>query len=244
MVASKTLLVRFVSTNDQLADLLTKPLSSPRYHFAIASNEIGNSLIAKSCNQTEFPDVCISTLESDPRSSNANLTDLSKIGFELTVTKSNETLAEAFKLLINASDYEEWARRSACYYEYNSSDSQIKVGLQYFDEMKYDEANRIVGLYNEGSTVWLSLGLNDVYELIGFVVSMAARTDNGELLIEKADELVSFDPESLNENILAIEAIDYTANSMESLVLLDGASISYDSMESLVLLDAASVSSE
>uniref|UniRef100_A0A2N9EFR3 F-box domain-containing protein n=1 Tax=Fagus sylvatica TaxID=28930 RepID=A0A2N9EFR3_FAGSY len=69
-------------------------------------------------------------------------------------------------------------------------------------------------------------------------------TDNGELLIEKADELVSFDPESLNENILAIEAIDYTANSMESLVLLDGASISYDSMESLVLLDAASVSSE
>ena len=69
-------------------------------------------------------------------------------------------------------------------------------------------------------------------------------TDNGELLIEKADELVSFDPESLNENILAIEAIDYTANSMESLVLLDGASISYDSMESLVLLDAARVSSE
>ena len=29
MVASKTLLVRFVSTHDQLADLLTKPLSSP-----------------------------------------------------------------------------------------------------------------------------------------------------------------------------------------------------------------------
>ena len=120
------------------------------HHFAIASNEIGNSLIAKSCNQTEFPDVCISTLESDPRSSNANLTDLSKIGFELTVTKSNETLAEAFKLLINASDYDEWARRSACYYTYNSSNFQIKVGLQYFDERKYDEANRIVGLYNEG----------------------------------------------------------------------------------------------
>ena len=71
-------------------------------------------------------------------------------------------------------------------------------------------------------------------------------TDNGELLIEKADELVSFDPESLNENVLAIEATDwmgydYTANSMDSLVLLDGASISSDSM---VLSDAASVSSE
>ena len=31
MVASKTLLVRFVSTDDQLADLLTKPLSSPQF---------------------------------------------------------------------------------------------------------------------------------------------------------------------------------------------------------------------
>jgi hypothetical protein len=31
MVASKTLLVMFVSTHDQLADLLTKPLSSPRF---------------------------------------------------------------------------------------------------------------------------------------------------------------------------------------------------------------------
>uniref|UniRef100_A0A2N9HY12 Reverse transcriptase Ty1/copia-type domain-containing protein n=1 Tax=Fagus sylvatica TaxID=28930 RepID=A0A2N9HY12_FAGSY len=31
MVASKTLLVKFLSTHDQLADLLTKPLSSPRF---------------------------------------------------------------------------------------------------------------------------------------------------------------------------------------------------------------------
>ena len=33
MVASKSLLVRFVSTRDQLADLLTKPLSSPQFTF-------------------------------------------------------------------------------------------------------------------------------------------------------------------------------------------------------------------
>uniref|UniRef100_A0A2N9IA64 Reverse transcriptase Ty1/copia-type domain-containing protein n=1 Tax=Fagus sylvatica TaxID=28930 RepID=A0A2N9IA64_FAGSY len=33
MVASKSLLVRFVSTRDQLADLLTKPLSSPRFTY-------------------------------------------------------------------------------------------------------------------------------------------------------------------------------------------------------------------
>ena len=33
MVASKSLLVQFVSTHDQLADLLTKPLSSSRFTF-------------------------------------------------------------------------------------------------------------------------------------------------------------------------------------------------------------------
>jgi F-box interacting protein len=53
-------------------------------------------------------------------------------------------------------------------------------------------------------------------------------TDNGELLIENANGLFSFDPESLNENILAIEDlkwVGYTANSMESLALLDGVNV-------------------
>ncbi|XP_065629068.1 F-box/kelch-repeat protein At3g06240 isoform X1 [Quercus suber] len=50
-------------------------------------------------------------------------------------------------------------------------------------------------------------------------------TDNGELLIKTATGLVSIDPESRNQNILAIEDADWvgcTANSMESLILLDG----------------------
>ena len=55
-------------------------------------------------------------------------------------------------------------------------------------------------------------------------------TVNGKLLIENANRLVSFDPKSLNENVLAIEAADWmghtdTANSMDSLVLLDCASV-------------------
>uniref|UniRef100_A0A2N9GGA6 F-box associated beta-propeller type 1 domain-containing protein n=1 Tax=Fagus sylvatica TaxID=28930 RepID=A0A2N9GGA6_FAGSY len=52
-------------------------------------------------------------------------------------------------------------------------------------------------------------------------------TDNGELLIQNATGLVLFDPESLNENVLAIDDfnwVDYTANSMESLVLVNDVS--------------------
>uniref|UniRef100_A0A7N2MYS3 F-box domain-containing protein n=1 Tax=Quercus lobata TaxID=97700 RepID=A0A7N2MYS3_QUELO len=50
-------------------------------------------------------------------------------------------------------------------------------------------------------------------------------TNNGELLIKNATGLVSFDLESQNQNILAIEDanwVAFSANSMESLVLLDG----------------------
>ncbi|XP_030944110.1 F-box/kelch-repeat protein At3g23880-like [Quercus lobata] len=50
-------------------------------------------------------------------------------------------------------------------------------------------------------------------------------TDNGELLIKNDSGLVSIDPESRNQNILAIEDsnwVGFSANSMESLVLLDG----------------------
>ena len=49
-------------------------------------------------------------------------------------------------------------------------------------------------------------------------------TDNGELLIQNATGLVLFDPESLNENVIAIDDfnwVDYTANSMECLVLVN-----------------------
>ena len=50
-------------------------------------------------------------------------------------------------------------------------------------------------------------------------------TDDGELLIKNDTGPVSIDPESQNQNILAIEDADwmgFTANSMESLILLDG----------------------
>ena len=118
------------------------------HHFAKANNEIGKPLITKTCTQTEFPDVCTSILESDLRSFSANLTGLPRIGLELTAAKVNETTAEAYKLLINATEYYQWSMRSACFYEYNSSVHQIYKGLEYFDQRKYHKANEVVFLVN------------------------------------------------------------------------------------------------
>ena len=55
-------------------------------------------------------------------------------------------------------------------------------------------------------------------------------TDNGELLIENAMGLISIDPENLLQNSFIMESnircVDYAANSIESLVLLDGVNVS------------------
>uniref|UniRef100_A0A2N9FYE1 F-box associated domain-containing protein n=1 Tax=Fagus sylvatica TaxID=28930 RepID=A0A2N9FYE1_FAGSY len=55
-------------------------------------------------------------------------------------------------------------------------------------------------------------------------------TDNGELLIEYETGLVSFDPESLNENDIDIgytHWVGYRNNTIEGLVLLDGENASF-----------------
>jgi hypothetical protein len=60
---------------------------------------------------------------------------------------------------------------------------------------------------------------------IDFFQELFGCTDSGELLIDTTDRgLVSYDPESLNENYLGIQSspwLSYTAGLMESLVLLD-----------------------
>ncbi|KAK4590668.1 hypothetical protein RGQ29_021009 [Quercus rubra] len=144
-------------------------LSLSTHHSAKADNEIGRSLITTTCNNTEFPDVCISTLESDPRSSTADLTNLSRIALELAITEANETKAEAFKLVNNAGSYESWGIRLACYDGFNSSVYQLEESLQYFDQLKYNESNRIVELFNGGLNYCINLGVAELSTRITFL---------------------------------------------------------------------------
>ena len=139
------------------------------HHFAKADNEIGKSLITTTCNHTEFPDVCISTLESDPRSFSAGLTNLSRIALELAITEANETKVEAFKLVNNAGSYESWGIRLACYDGFNSSVYQLEESLQYFDQLKYNESNRIVELFNGGLNYCINLGVAELSTRITFL---------------------------------------------------------------------------
>lgn len=127
-----------------ISALIPRLLSNP--YSAEAANEIGKSLITETCSHTEFPDICTSTLESDPRSFSANLTGLSRIGIQLVATKVNDTAVEALKLVQNATDYVEWGKLQACSGEYNASVHRMKEGLQCMDEHKYGETFQILDL--------------------------------------------------------------------------------------------------
>ena len=129
-----------------------------------------SSLVAPTCNHTEFPDVCISTLESDPRSSTADLTNLSRIALEIAVTKANETKADAFKLFNNATSDESRETRLACYeYGFNSSVYQFEESLQYFDEQNCTESSRIVYIFNGGLDYCIDVGVVELTVSITFL---------------------------------------------------------------------------
>ncbi|XP_023878511.1 cell wall / vacuolar inhibitor of fructosidase 2-like [Quercus suber] len=139
------------------------------HHFAKADNEIGEPLITATCRKTEFPDVCSSTLESDPRTSSANLKGLSRIALELAIIKANETKRAAFSLINNATSYENQGKRLACYDGFASRVNQFVVSLQNFDQLKYSESNRIVEVFIGGLNYCIDLGVAELSTRITFL---------------------------------------------------------------------------
>jgi pectinesterase inhibitor-like protein len=130
-----------------------------------AADEKGEPLITKTCSGTEFPDVCTSALESDPRSSTADVKGLSRIALELSATKAKEAAGVAYKLMQNSSDYADWSKRTTCFDGYNSTADRIKgEGLIYFEEGKYEKAYQIVNLLTEDIKYCTSFGVPQLIE--------------------------------------------------------------------------------
>ncbi|XP_028055798.1 uncharacterized protein LOC114259964 [Camellia sinensis] len=56
-------------------------------------------LIADTCQKSEYPDLCNSTLRSDPHSAKADATGLARIMLEAALTKASTTFNQVKKLL-------------------------------------------------------------------------------------------------------------------------------------------------
>ncbi|XP_047320461.1 pectinesterase inhibitor-like [Impatiens glandulifera] len=111
--------------------------------LAIAINS--PPLVISTCNQTEFKDVCISTLSSDSRSATADLYGLGRISTEKTAVKAKEALAYSFKAINYGQDYPQWAAISVCLHGFNDSVVPLeKTGLPALGRGDYEIAQGFI----------------------------------------------------------------------------------------------------
>ncbi|KAK2637882.1 hypothetical protein Ddye_025677 [Dipteronia dyeriana] len=77
-------------------------------HFLLIVNQdsaLATDLINKSCSGTKVPNICVSTLEADPRSkATTNLQSLSRIAIDIISEKINETVSPFTKTEKNVTD--------------------------------------------------------------------------------------------------------------------------------------------
>ncbi|GFZ04496.1 hypothetical protein Acr_17g0000680 [Actinidia rufa] len=61
-------------------------------------------LVADTCKKVDYPDLCLSTLRSNPRSKSADLKELARITFDAALAKSTNTLNQIMLLLKKTKD--------------------------------------------------------------------------------------------------------------------------------------------
>ncbi|KAL4636870.1 hypothetical protein ACB092_03G039100 [Castanea dentata] len=109
------------------------------------SEEKGAALIRKTCNHATYEKICISMFESDPRSFKAYHTGLLRIGIELSVSLTNDTLSYISKVFDNTSETSNhtlWLKMQDCHNNYDFAVFEISQAT--------DLVN--IGLYCDAST--------------------------------------------------------------------------------------------
>ncbi|KAG5237625.1 hypothetical protein OIU77_013442 [Salix suchowensis] len=65
---------------------------------------VGADLVQETCQKTRYPDLCVKTLKSNPRSSSADVKGLAHIMLEANLANSKVSLAKVEKLLKESGD--------------------------------------------------------------------------------------------------------------------------------------------
>ncbi|KAK8712348.1 hypothetical protein V6N13_147588 [Hibiscus sabdariffa] len=124
-------------------------LSISKSFHETGAQETGKALIESTCKKTEYPEECISALESDPSSFKANLTGLTRIAVQKSESKLVETLNIVTNYVLNSTDYLTWGFLVFCRDSYNASVPQIQEGLQAFDKLEFEKSYRGVEAVNK-----------------------------------------------------------------------------------------------
>ncbi|XP_021906760.1 pectinesterase inhibitor-like [Carica papaya] len=81
----------------------------------------GVDLITQVCKKTNFYQLCMKSLQSDPRSSTADVNGLAGISLDLVTKKSNETFTYALELFKNVRDPLLYQYYGTCVEEYGAA---------------------------------------------------------------------------------------------------------------------------
>ncbi|KAI8005111.1 Cell wall / vacuolar inhibitor of fructosidase 1 [Camellia lanceoleosa] len=87
-------------------------------------------LIADTCKKSEYPDLCNSTLRSDPRSAEADATGLARIVLEAALIKASTTFDQVKKLLSKTTEPVLKKCLTACTDLYESILEEIPKAIQ------------------------------------------------------------------------------------------------------------------
>ncbi|KAL4636873.1 hypothetical protein ACB092_03G039400 [Castanea dentata] len=131
------------------------------------SEEKGTALIRKTCNHTMYEKICISIFESDPRSFKANYTGLLRIGIELSVSLTNDTLSYISKVFDNTSETSNhtlWLKMKGCHDNYDFAVFEISQATDLFDKGLYRDASRKVAFANEAAFLCRTSGVPQFVE--------------------------------------------------------------------------------
>ncbi|OMO68715.1 Pectinesterase inhibitor [Corchorus olitorius] len=128
--------------------VLLNPVFSSAKSGIDSHDRIG-SLVRESCkNWTEFPNICVSTLEADSRSIGINtFPNLCRVAMEVASTRINETLSFIYQFQVNETDSTTQFHLKACVRKYTAGISLIEVNaIPAFDEKDFEESYNDVAL--------------------------------------------------------------------------------------------------
>ncbi|OMO99448.1 Pectinesterase inhibitor [Corchorus olitorius] len=155
--------------------------------FSLAKNgadRIG-SLVRESCkNWTQFPNICISTLEADSRSIGVNtFPNLCRVAMEVASTRINDTLTFLSQFQVNQKDPTTQFHLKACVRKYLAGISLIEVNaIPAFDEKDFEEAYNDMDLARQSVAECDDSSLKKLFngretELIQFITDVVNLTD-------------------------------------------------------------------
>ncbi|WRX33657.1 Pectinesterase inhibitor domain - like 10 [Theobroma cacao] len=114
--------------------------------LATSSRLQGKDLVSNACSHTQFYEVCVSTLKSDPQNEKSDIRGLADIALNVSTAYGMETLSHINSLKFSPGNYTPFASRclSDCMEEYSDAVDNLQESAQALRTKSYTTVNTLV----------------------------------------------------------------------------------------------------